>query len=518
MGAHSEAIIILATTARDADLAVRTLQNGGFSPFICSESSALADKLHSGVGAVLLSEEAVSAELLGVLGQFFGVQAPWSDLPIVFLQAPFSPDVRLHPAPVLAELRAHGNLSILERPLQQSTLLFAIESALRARRRQYQVRDLLEEKEDDVRRRDEFLAMLGHELRNPLAAIRYAIELLEELDSQIEPRANTQTPRVIIGRQTAHLARLVDDLLDVARVTRGKIALDIAPLDLAELAPKTIAALEAARIDGNHDIVFSPSSGPLLIRGDAVRIEQIFSNLLYNAVKYTPLGGRIEISLARDEESALVRFEDNGVGMSPELLARVFDLFSQAQDSIDRSRGGLGIGLTLVRGLVELHGGQIAAFSGGQGQGSRFEIRFPLLQVAPEISAVKPSATPKTGRRVLLVEDNDDAREILHLLLKLGGHHVDCAVDGPEGVEKALQLRPEIALVDIGLPLLDGYQVAAQIRAALGRDIHLIALTGYGQPQDKQSALDAGFDQHVTKPIEPAKLQELLSEIAVSNP
>ncbi|PQV62842.1 Signal transduction histidine kinase [Abditibacterium utsteinense] len=516
MGAHSETIIILAATARDATLAGRTLENGGFFPYICSDISVLESRLAGGAGAILLSEEVVTPDLLGVLEGFFDLQAPWSDLPIVFLQTPQPSSLEPRESPALSRLRARGNLSILEHPLRQPTLLFALESALRARRRQYQVRNFLEEKEADVRRRDEFLAMLGHELRNPLAAIRYAIDLLEEIDGQKEPRNATKTPRDVIARQTAHLARLVDDLLDVARVTRGKIALDLKPLDLSELAPKTIASLENARSDGNHNIVFVPSPAPLLIRGDAVRIEQIFSNLLYNAVKYTPPGGRIEVSLVREEQWARVRFEDDGVGMSPELLSRVFDLFSQAESEIDRSRGGLGIGLTLVRGLVELHGGEISAFSEGEGQGSRFEIRFPLLAVAPKPVAVLPApSAPTDGRRVLLVEDNDDAREILGILLKMSGHHVDCASDGQEGVEKAIELRPEIALVDIGLPILDGYQVAAQLRAALGSDIFLIALTGYGQPEDKQRALDAGFDEHMTKPVEPARLHELLRKVAV---
>ncbi len=513
MGSHSEAIIILAATARDAALAARTLEGGGFLPFICNDASLLKAKLHAGAGAVLLSEEAVVAELLQVLEEFFESQSPWSDLPLIFLPLPPTSLLEPRESSGLASLRARGNLSILERPLRQSTLLFAVESALRARRRQYQVRDLLDEKEADVRRRDEFLAMLGHELRNPLAAIRYAIDLMEELDGQKEPRKSTQIPRDVIGRQTAHLARLVDDLLDVARVTRGKISLDLTPLDLGELTPKTIASLENARIDGDHEIVFRPSETPLLIRGDAVRIEQIFSNLLYNAVKYTPPGGRIEISLARDGPWARVRFEDNGVGMAPELLARVFELFSQAEGAIDRSRGGLGIGLTLVRGLVELHGGYITASSDGEGQGSRFEIFFPLLVSEPKPVEIPSVAEPRSGRHILIVEDNDDAREILRLLLQINGHQVDCAGDGQEGVKKALELRPEIALVDIGLPVLDGYQAAMQIKATLGSGIFLIAITGYGQPEDKQRSLAAGFDEHLTKPIEPTRLQEILAQI-----
>jgi signal transduction histidine kinase/ActR/RegA family two-component response regulator len=509
MGAHSEAIIILAATARDAQLAAQTLQLSGLHSHICRDSATLQAKLNSGAGAVLMSEEALDLARLEILEHFFEVQPPWSDLPIVFLQRP-SAELQ---SPGLQRLALNGNLSILERPLHQSTLISAIETALRARRRQYQVRDLLDEKEADVRRRDEFLAMLGHELRNPLAAIRYAIGLLDELDESSE----TRTPRAVIGRQTTHLARLVDDLLDVARVTRGKITIDKEPVELNELAKKTIDGLEVARRDAGHDVRFLPAPEPLWVEGDAVRIEQIFSNLLFNAVKYTPPGGQISLSTRRDGAEAVVCFEDNGIGISAELLARVFDLFSQSQSSIDRSRGGLGIGLTLVRGLVELHGGRVAATSEGPGKGSCFEVRFPLLS-REEVEAEPQNAEGNSdARRVLIIEDNEDAREVMSLLLRLSGHSVDCASDGQEGLEKMLALRPDIALVDIGLPLLDGYEIAARVRSQSDCATFLVALTGYGQPEDRRRALAAGFDEHLTKPIETARLYELIESVKRSD-
>ena len=506
MGAHSEAIIILAATARDAALAAQTLESCDLLPFVCRDAASLGAKFASGAGAVLLSEEALDLEFLEAFERFFESQPPWSDLPIIFLQKPGSP----LQSPALKRLTLSGNLAILERPLRQSTLLAATETALRARRRQYQVRDLLDEKEADVRSRDEFLAMLGHELRNPLAAIRYAIGLLNELDENPE----TRTPREVIGRQTTHLAHLVDDLLDVARVTRGKITLDKKPLDLNELARKTLEGLEVARRDARHEIVFAPAPAPLTIEGDAVRIEQVFSNLLFNAVKYTPPGGRIALQLSSEAGFAVARFEDNGIGISAELLGRVFDLFSQNQNSIDRSRGGLGIGLTLVRGLVEQHGGRVAATSAGSGQGSCFEVRLPLLARAQTEIAPQNSLVSTQSRRVLLIEDNDDAREVMSLLLRFSGHSVECAGDGREGLEKMLALRPEIALVDIGLPLLDGYEIAARARAQGDCTTFLVALTGYGQPEDRQRALDAGFDEHLTKPIEAARLRDLIQSVS----
>ena len=507
MSAYSEAILILAATARDAALANRALENGGMKSCTCHDATHLASILREGVGAILLSEEACREDVVAALNTFWDEQPTWSDLPIVFLQPP-NTTIESNGA---VRLRARGNLSLLERPLRQPTLLSAVETALRARRRQYQVRDLIDEKETDVRGRDEFLAMLGHELRNPLAAIRYAIGLINELDES----TYTKTPREVIARQTTHLARLVDDLLDVARVTRGKISIDKKPVDLNELAKKTLESLEAQRKDSNHQITFEPYPRPLITEGDAVRIEQILSNLLFNAVKYTPTGGRIKIQLQPESDNALIVIEDNGIGMSEELLSRIFDLFSQAQNSIDRSRGGLGIGLTLVRGLVELHGGRITATSKGTGKGSRFEVRFPLSQPEQETPDTELPALPEGKRRVLLIEDNEDSRHILRLLLEHSGHIVESAADGQEGVEKAIQSRPDIALVDIGLPVMDGYEVAAKVREAYGNSIFLVALTGYNQPEDRKRAHDAGFNEHLAKPIAAAKLRELMERASV---
>jgi signal transduction histidine kinase/CheY-like chemotaxis protein len=507
MSGHSESILILTATARDAALAARALENSGMSALTCDNTRDLDASLEQGVGAIVLSEEASGEEVLSSLERFWSSQAPWSDLPILFLQAPGATSE----SPSVKRLRSRGNLVLLERPLHQLTLISATETALRARRRQYEVRDLIAEKEADVRGRDEFLAMLGHELRNPLAAIRYAIGLLDELDDGTV----TKTPREVIGRQTTHLARLVDDLLDVARVTRGKITLAKKPVDLNEVARKTLESLEVSLRETGHEFVFQPWPEDILIDGDAVRIEQIFSNLLFNAFKYTPQGGRIELRLEVHENEAFAVFVDNGIGMSAELLARVFDLFSQAQNAIDRSRGGLGIGLTLVKGLVELHGGSIHATSAGAGQGSRFEVRFPLLKAVQTPSKPVAVGNSKTDWNVLLVEDNDDAREVLRILLELSGYRVDCASDGQEGLRKLIEDRPEVALVDIGLPLMDGYEVAERARAAFGDEVFLIALTGYGQPEDRQRALEAGFNEHLTKPIEASRLRELLSRVRV---
>ncbi|RYX86185.1 response regulator [bacterium] len=497
-----ETIAILAATSRDAALARDTLNTAGWEGEIVSNPSDLFETLNGNCGALLLAEEACSRRVLEDLSKFLQEQPVWSDLPILFLlpavnTAQDENNKGNTGFERIARWIPRGNISFLERPLRRSTLIAAMDFALRARARQYAQRDLIEEKEREVIRRDEFLAMLGHELRNPLAAIRYAVELLDMLDTADE----TRSPREVIERQTRTLGRLVDDLLDVARVTRGKIALDLQPLDLNEIARKTLAALESAHKSAGHRMEFVPDAHAIPIMGDPVRLEQIFSNLLYNAIKYTPRGGHIKIQLHANDDEAIATISDDGIGMDAQLLPRIFELFSQSRQAIDRSRGGLGIGLTLVRGLVELHGGTITADSPGVGQGSKFEVALPLIQrKAPSVSA--PTKTDAIQpRRVVVIEDNDDARELVCLLLKRDGHQVEWASDGHSGLELLTKSRPDIAFVDIGLPEMDGYEVAQHVREALGSAIRLVAVTGYGQPEDAENAIQAGFNAHLTKPI-----------------
>ncbi|BCM90834.1 autoinducer 2 sensor kinase/phosphatase LuxQ [Abditibacteriota bacterium] len=509
-----ENIAILTATSRDAALARDTLNTAGWSGQIVGAPTMLRPVLNDGCGALLLAEEACTRPVLEELSLFLEEQPAWSDLPILFLLPTPKPSTPHNEGndgfERLAKWIPRGNISFLERPLRRSTLIAAMEFALRARARQYAQRDLIREKEREVIRRDEFLAMLGHELRNPLAAIRYAVELLDLLDEADE----TRSPREVIARQTRTLGRLVDDLLDVARVTRGKIALDLQPLNLNEIVQKTLASLEAAHKGDEHHIEFSPESHAVHVTGDPVRLEQIFSNLLYNAIKYTPRGGHIQINLWAENDTAIATIADNGIGMDARLLPRVFELFSQSEQAIDRARGGLGIGLTLVHGLVELHRGQITAHSPGVGQGSKFEVRLPLIQKkTPSTNA--PSKTDAIQpRRVVVIEDNDDARELVCLLLKRDGHHVEWASDGHRGLKLLTQSPPDVAFVDIGLPEMDGYEVAQHVREALGPAIRLVAVTGYGQPEDADRAIQSGFNAHLTKPISLAALRGALADIS----
>jgi CheY-like chemotaxis protein len=357
------------------------------------------------------------------------------------------------------------------------------------------------------RSKDEFLAMLGHELRNPLSAITMAIEL----DSE----GGAAQYKAIVSRQARHLTRLVDDLLDVARVTSGKIILQRAPIDVTDLVRRTLLGMNAALTQQQLSFRAEFPEQALWVEGDAVRLEQIMVNLLNNAIKYTPARGHVEVRVLARAHEVELRVHDDGVGIAPEMLPRVFELFAQAEGTLDRAKGGMGIGLTLVQSLVRLHGGSIEAKSAGLGQGSTFVVRLPR---AHNVVAMQPAGRTQdvarasgSSRKVLIIEDNDDSRELLASMLQRRGYKVSSAADGPTGVELARRSRPSAILVDIGLPGLDGYAVARELRPRLGRDVLMIAVTGYGQPEDKRRALEAGFDAHVTKPVELHRLELLLA-------
>ena len=358
------------------------------------------------------------------------------------------------------------------------------------------------------RAKDEFLAMLGHELRNPLGAIASAVRVLERVENDAE---RAVPARAIIVRQVDRLARMVDDLLDVTRVTTGKIALQRRPVDLADSVAACLAALNTAKRLEGYDVQVAMES--VLVDADPARLEQIVMNLLLNALKYTPARGRIRVTTRAERDQGVLRVEDSGIGISPDLLPRIFDLFVQGDREPDRAQGGMGVGLTLVRRLTDLHGGHVEVASDGVGHGSAFTVRLPLAapSQAPA-TASKPSTPPPAPRRVLTIEDYADARDSLRSLLELSGHEVREAADGPTGVELALRLQPDVVLIDIGLPGLDGYGVARRIRSApQGRLIVLAAVTGYGQPEDRRRAQEAGFDALLVKPVDPDRLTEILA-------
>jgi PAS domain S-box-containing protein len=360
-------------------------------------------------------------------------------------------------------------------------------------------------------RKNEFLGMLSHELRNPLAPIRNSLHILARAapDSETARRAHA-----VIERQTAHMTRLVDDLLDATRISRGKIQLRRAVLDLGDLVRHSAEDLRALFVEAGIDLALELAAEPLWVDGDATRLTQSLGNLLHNSLKFTNRGGKVRVSLVREGQDALLRVRDTGAGMDPETMQSLFEPFAQAERTLDRSRGGLGLGLALVKALVALHGGQVSAHSDGLNQGATFAVRLPLAS-APPAAARRPAGPPArpARRRVLVIEDNVDAALSLREVLEIGGHEAVVAYHGHEGLAKARELRPDVILCDIGLPGLDGYQVARALRTDEElANVFLVALTGYARAEDLERAMAAGFDRHIAKPPSLEELEELLEQ------
>jgi two-component system, sensor histidine kinase len=480
-----ELILILAPVGRDGPLAQKALSTAGLPARVCSTVDELCAALPD-AGAAILTEEALHPAAEARLSRALAAQPAWSDFPLVVFG---SRDTALSRG---------ANLTLLDRPVRIRSLVSAVQTALRARRRQYEVRNLLAALEQSVRDRDQFLAMLGHELRNPLSAVLTASELIDG-----KAAGSFATERGVVRRQLRHLGRLVDDLLDVSRVTRGKIVLNSENVDLRSLISRSVAHFAQSAPRQGVALTCALGDEHIIVRGDPLRLQRVIDNLLSNAVKYTNALGRVEVRAAAREGSAVIEVEDSGIGISPEMLPRVFEMFTQAAGAIDRSQGGMGIGLTLVQRLIALHGGSVEAHSGGLGKGSLFRVRLPLAaELAPEPRETAVAQARRPQLRLLIAEDNADARELLQLALEQLGHRVEPCADGTSAITRALSNKPDAMLIDLGLPGSDGFEVARTVRAALGHRVRLVALTGYGQPSDRERALAAGFNEFLVKPAE----------------
>jgi signal transduction histidine kinase len=383
-----------------------------------------------------------------------------------------------------------------------------------------QLRDLLQQRTQELteadRRKDEFLAMLAHELRNPLAPLRSALQILRLTDVDPDPRV--WQARDLMERQVQQLVRLVDDLLDISRITRGKIELRKERVDLASVMASAVEGSRPLIEARKHTLEAMLPQDALMVEADPVRLTQVLSNLLNNAAKFTPGGGQIWLTAERAGGEAIVRVRDTGAGIPANLLSTVFELFTQVNCTAGRAEGGLGIGLTLVRRLTEMHGGTVEAFSAGPDQGSEFVVRLPLLPDTPprdevkERNGVKGGQPPTIGRRLLVVDDNQDAAESLAALLRLLGHDVRTAPDGQIALEVAAAHHPEVVLLDLGLPGMNGWEVCRRLRRQVGlKGALVVALTGYGQEEDRRHSREVGFNAHLVKPVDLAALQELLA-------
>jgi len=512
-GTRDLRFLILGPTLNDAAVTADLLRGAGIDSQVFSGLDALAEGIREGAAGVLVPEEALSGPQNSSLATTLARQPPWSDLPILILTRTGAD------SPEATEAwRTLGNVTLLERPTPVSTLLSAAQTAVRARSRQYQIREHLAERlrnEQALRtadqRKDEFLATLGHELRNPLAPILTSLAILKLSGAADGGAAHACA---VMERQVSHLNRLVDDLLEVSRITRGIIEVKKEPQDLSAIVR---AAVDTSRpiLDGmRHQLQFHSPGEPLVVAGDAVRLTQVFSNLINNAAKYTNHGGHVAVSIERDGNQAVVTVKDDGIGLAPNLLSSVFDMFMQVDRSTRRAQGGLGIGLTLVKSLVGMHGGWVEAKSDGLGLGSEFIVRLPLILGSAATPEITRRVQSLPSRRILIVDDSRDGGESLSLLLGVMGAEVSLVHSGWAALQAVETFRPDAVVLDIGMPGMDGYEVARRIRAdSLNRGMLLIALTGWGQDEDRQRSAAAGFNHHLVKPADIDQLRQLLSVV-----
>ena len=661
MSEHDGRVLVCAPRGRDAALAGALLTAEGLAVFAVHDVPALAAAIEEGAGSVIVSEEALTHATLGRLGHLVAAQPAWSDLPFIVLTR--SGDSGADDLRRLVAFAPLGNVTFLERPVRKLTLLSSVAAALRARTRQYQVRnelarrerieyevrdlnlelqhrvgelqalidlspvgiavaedrecrtirvnramrdlfglehhrwphgappftlrrdghevsgesfpfslgetctssfenvetevlfadgrrktvlssarplytatgevrggigvstDITERKETErelreaARRKDEFLATLAHELRNPLAPIRYALQVTRASGD----RPTREQARAVMERQVAHMVRLIDDLLDVSRITSGKLLLQKSSVSLREVVNTAVETSRPLMEAGGHHLQLALGDEPVVLDADLTRLAQVFANLLNNAARYSAPGSTITVAASRSEARVEVAVRDTGYGIPAEMLSRVFDSFTQVDRSPDVPRSGLGIGLTLVKRLVELHGGSVEARSEGPGRGSEFIVRLPLAgEPAPQPARPPAAAGDRAAarrRRVLIVDDNRDAADSLALVLEGRGHDVAVAYGGPDALRAAEARAPDVVVLDIGMPVMDGYEVARRLRARPdARAIVLVAVTGWGQQEDRLRAREAGFDHHLTKPVDPSELETVVDGPRPVNP
>lgn len=628
-------VLVLAPTGKDADLTQDILGRAGVECVGHDSLASICTELLAGAGALLLAEEAIEPERDPCLDDWLAAQPSWSDLPVLILARPGADS-----AGVAQSMDLFGNVTVLERPMRVAALVSAVRTALRARARQYQIREqlgALQTKEAELqlvtettplflarcsrdlrylfvnraaatllgrepkelvgrsiaevigeealapflphiervlagervefeaklqlpagperwlrstylpdvdrqggvvgwvsstadvtqvklaeealreasRRKDEFLAILAHELRNPLAPIRNSLQILRMTGGHDPETGNLGE---IMERQVNQMVRLVDDLMEVSRITRSKIVLRKEPVEAETMIRSALETSRPLLDEAGHELILSLPSEPLTLDGDPVRLTQIVSNLLNNAAKYTEGSGTIWLSLRREGGEAAISVRDTGTGIPADMLPRVFDLFTQVDRHSERARGGLGIGLTLVKSLVELHDGRVDAFSAGLGRGSEFVVRLPLSRDSVPNAAARPglgASAPLSTHRILVVDDNRDAAESLGILLRMLGAEVRVAFSGPDALAELPSYHPSAIFLDIGMPGMDGHEVARRIRLQPELEgVLLIALTGWGKADDRQRSRKAGFDHHLVKPADLGALESLLTAAA----
>lgn len=515
-----ERILVVAPHGRDAQIVERVLSREGMGCIVCTGIEHLIARLREGAACVLTVDEALDSAALASLDGWLTAQPSWSDLPFILLMKNGKKGMLIKDG---QRLKALGNVILIERPVSSETLVSAARSALRARRRQYQARAMLAERAaaniqlvSAARQKDDFLAMLAHELRNPLAPIRNAADVIRRSDVPLPSKVKWAGD--MIARQSRHLAELLEDLLDVSRITTGKVTLKRSAVELGALLAAAVDVAESSIHAHHHSLALHLPQESVYLDADPTRMVQVFGNLLDNAAKYTPEGGRIEIRAIADANRVIVSVADNGSGIAEDELPRIFELFLQSNRALDRAQGGLGIGLSVVRSLVEMHDGTVEAHSGGLGEGTTIVVNLPVVKPPSAADSPVHTAPPQAlALRVLVVDDNVDAADSLATLLDMKGHRTRTANDGLQALEQCRIEQPDIVLLDIGLPGMSGYEVARRLKEmAAMSGVALVAITGYGQAEDVAHAKAVGFDHHLVKPVDPDALIALFGELRPS--
>ena len=513
-----ELVLLVAPTHRDAEVTCALLAAAGVTCIACGDLQELVQRLGPGAGAIILTDTSLADPAMAELQAVLAAQPAWSDIPTVLL----TPNRERNPV-VTQAIAALANVTLLDRPSSTRSMVSAVQSALRSRRKQYQIRDQLIQQakaEEALReadlRKDVFLATLAHELRNPLAAIFSGAQVLNRSDGDPGVAARMVA---MIDRQSRLLVKLIDDLLDVSRIATGKLVLQKERVDMSTVVAAALETVQTVLQARRHNLQVIQPASPLWVIGDASRLAQVVGNLLNNAVKYTPDAGHIKVSLSEEDGQAVLRVADDGVGIPADMLPRVFEMFTQVDKTLDRAQGGLGIGLSLVLRLMELHGGVALAESEGAGKGSVFTIKLPV--------AAQPDRGKQAGAggslagggsrrrlRILIVDDNADVADSLAAFLKSDGYDIRIEYSGAAGLAAADEFDPHVVFCDVGMPGIDGHQVAAHLRAD-GRHAGtvLVAVTGWGTEEHRRRNQDAGFDVHLTKPVDPREVEKILANI-----
>jgi two-component system, sensor histidine kinase len=516
VSATDQRVLILAPTGRDAELMSSVLEDATVRCKCCIDMRELCQAMREGAAALVLAEEALVDAAYRDLAAVLALEPPWSEPPIILLAE------RGADSTVLGEaMHSLGNVTVMERPTRVPALVSAVHSALRSRNRQYQIRAYIAERERNTealqaadRRKDVFLATLAHELRNPLAPMRTALEIM-----RIAPRNESAREQAwsVMERQLKQMTRLIDDLLDLSRVSHGKLELRREHITLQAVIESAIEVTRPIVEAMHHQLSIELPEHPVHLHADGTRLSQVFSNLLHNAAKYTDPGGQLRLDAALEGEHVVVHIRDNGIGIAPENLERVFEMFTQVGRSLEQSRGGLGVGLSLSQWLIRLHGGTINVQSDGLGKGSEFSVRLRIAQPHASAQGTDDSGTALpsgAGKRVMVVDDNRDFADSVAAMLRHTGHDVRVAYDGVEAVALADAWQPDVVMLDIGMPRLNGYDAAQQIRSAMGNTKPLlVAITGWGQAEDRKRSRAAGFEHHFVKPVDPAVLLRLIATV-----